>query len=88
MRSCALEGSFYVPASLPFVVLLLIAPQGLRFWLGARFSLELVPAFRIMLMGTLVTHLGGLACSYLLAVANVGAYFASHVGHTGEAFLL
>lgn len=65
-----------------FALAFLVAAPGLRFWLGARFRHEIVPALRLLLAGCFLNLLGVPAYYTLLGMGRIKEIVASQVAQS------
>ena len=66
-----------------FALVFVVAAPGLRFWLGARFRPEIVPAVRVLLVGCFLSLLGVPGYYTLLGLSRIKQVIASHVVQAG-----
>jgi O-antigen/teichoic acid export membrane protein len=66
-----------------FALVFLVAAPSLRFWLGARFRPEIVPALRVLLAGSFLNLLGVPGYYTLLGLGRIKQIIASQVAQCG-----
>jgi O-antigen/teichoic acid export membrane protein len=66
-----------------FALVFLVAAPGLRFWLGARFRPEIVPALRVLLAGCFLNLLGVPGYYTLLGLGRIKQIIAGQVAQCG-----
>jgi len=65
-----------------FLLVFVVAPPGLRFWLGARFRPEIEPALRLLLAGCFLNLLGVPGYYTLLGLGKIKQVVASQVAQS------